>query len=191
MVRELHPSGAAPSTARAERPAVSPRLRGQDHFILGALAFFIVMATTIEAYYVFFFRDVTSRSDFFALAYRIYSAGDDAYYGGSYPYVAVALEAINVFFSQFLNVWLIFAILKRRSYRHVLQLALSAYLSYSVVLYFTIGVASGFSGMATKNAWGYFIYVAPNLPWLLIYLFMTWDSSRYLVARLRTPTFLA
>ena len=46
-----------------------------------------------------------------------------------------AQEAINVFWTTGLNVWLIWAIVTRRAYRHVLELALGSYISYSVFLY--------------------------------------------------------
>lgn len=169
-----------PASARSARAAASA-LPARDRFIIGAMVFFVVMAYTIELYYVLFHGSVRTRSDFFARAYQVYGIADQAYYGGWYVYVAVALEALNVFVSQFLNLWLIYAIVKRRSYRYVLQIILSSYLAYSVVLYFTISIVSGFEGMPQRTPFAFFLLVAPNLPWLMIYAWMTWDAARVLL----------
>src|SRR6185369_14847012 len=61
-----------------------------------------------------------------------------------------AQEAINVFWTSALNVWLIWAIVTRRAYRHVLQLALGSYLSYSVILYWLAGHLSGYEGRRSR-----------------------------------------
>lgn len=180
----VHPvtAEASESLAGASSRAALP---ARDRFIIGAMVFFVVMAYTIELYYVLFHGTVRQRTDFFAQAYRVYGAGDQSYYGGWYVYTAVAFESLNVFISQFLNLWLIYAIVKRAYYRYVLQIILSSYLAYSVVLYFTISIVSGFEGMPEKTPWAFFLLVAPNLPWLLIYAWMTWDAARAMLPVLR------
>jgi hypothetical protein len=57
-----------------------------------------------------------------------------------------------------LNVWLIWAIVKRRAYRHVLQLALGSYLSYSVILYWLAGHLSGYEGMRSRTAYAFILF---------------------------------
>ena len=61
-----------------------------------------------------------AETDFLARLFRVYAEGDRAYYD---PVMALprALETINVFCTQPLNAWLIYAILARKPYRHALQ----------------------------------------------------------------------
>src|SRR6185503_4387354 len=69
-----------------------------------------------------------------------------------------AQEAINVFWTTGLNVWLIWAIVKRRAYRHVLQLALGSYHSYSVILYWLAGHLSGYEGMRSRTVYAFILF---------------------------------
>jgi hypothetical protein len=97
----------------------------------------------------------------------------------------MGLESINVFFSQVLNAWLLYAILKGRYYRHILQLIVSTYLAYSVALYFLVAAISGFACMREKTGFNYFLFFVPNLPWFLCYLYMAYDSAADIARRLR------
>jgi hypothetical protein len=143
------------------------RSRFEDRLTVALLAFFIAAALTVELYFVFHYRDVHTRDDLFARAYQLYSIGDDAYYGQGDVHLPFALETINVFFTQILNALLIWAVAKRLAWRYPLQLAVSAYVAYSVVLYLWHAHVSGYPGMREKSPWAFFIFVAPNLPWLL------------------------
>ena len=88
-----------------------------------------------------------------------------------------AQEAINVFWTSGLNIWLIWAIATRRAYRHVLQLALGSYLSYSVILYWLAGHLSGYEGMRSRTAYAFILFYGTALPWLAAHLYMTYDSA--------------
>ena len=113
---------------------------------------------------------------------RLYSAADNAYYGPVHAF-PLALESFNVFFTQPLNLWLIWAILKRRPYRHALQLALGAYVSYSVILYFWTTHLAGYDRMNGVSAGNLFLFFTPNLPWLVAHLYMAWDSGQAISRR--------
>ena len=161
----------------APRLGRSRRLSWHDRIILGLLCFFIAVALTVELYWIVYHNELPRRSqtDFLAYLFAIYSAGDQAYYR-HVSYFALGLETINVFFTQFAHIWLIFAIVKRRPYRHALQLAISSYLAYSVVLYFWVAHLSGYENMPTKNPYAFFIFVTPNLPWLLANIYLAAHS---------------
>jgi hypothetical protein len=165
------------------------KLATRDWVIVGFLGFFILMAYTIELYFVVYHDQLVARSatDFFAKCYAVYGAGDNAYFG-KVTALTRSLEGINIFCTQFLNAWLIYAILKAKPYRHVLQLGVAAYLSYSVILYFWSAHISGYENMAVKNAWAYFIFYVPNLPWLLAHLYMVYDSSVSITRRFASTT---
>lgn len=162
-------------------------LPSKDKAIIAMLGFFLVMAYTIELYFILCHKDLAARAgtEFFARCFQIYSAGDMNYFS-PVSNLALALETLNVFCTQLANVWLIFAIVRRSPYRHALQLTVSSYLSYSVILYFWEAHVSGYAAMPHKDAWGYFIFYAPNLPWLLAHLYMGYDSIRTINERFRT-----
>lgn len=171
----------------AELPAADERtspLPHIDRVTLGLIGFFVVMAFTIELYFILHYRDVHLQSHFFARAYGIYSAGDAAYYGRGDIYVPLALETLNVFFTQILNFVLIWGIVKRRAWRHPLQLLVSSYLTYSVVFYFWVNHVSGYINMPEKTPWAFFIFYAPNLPWLLGHAWLAWISFGVMTRRL-------
>jgi EXPERA (EXPanded EBP superfamily) len=174
--------GAAPSSAGG---AKAEPLSRSDRVTIGMLGFFMLMGFTIELYFILHYRNIREQTGFFARAYAIYGAGDEAYYGRGDVFVPLALETINVFFTQGVNALLIWAIAKRRAYRHPLQLTVSAYLAYSVVLYFWIQHVSGYANMPVRGAWGYFIFYVPNLPWLLAHLYMGQVSFAAIARRFR------
>jgi hypothetical protein len=168
--------------AESERPRPLPMA---DKVALGLIGFFVVMAFTIELYFILHYRDIREQSHFFAKAYAIYGAGDQAYFGRGDIYVPLALETINVFFSQLLNLLTAWAIVKRRPWRHPLQLLVGSYLTYSVVFYFWVNHVSGYVNMPEKTPWAFFIFYAPNLPWLLGHGWMAWHSFVVMTKRLR------
>jgi emopamil binding protein len=90
---------------------------------------------------------------------------------------SLAQEDINVFATTALNLWLIAAIVRRRPYRHALQLALGTYLSYSVVLYYLAGHLSGYEGMRYRAPYTFALFYGAALPWLLGHLYLAYDSA--------------
>lgn len=160
----------------------------RDRVILGLLTFFLCIALSLELYWLVFRDELVARAphELFARLFQIYGDADRAYYDRISP-TAIALEGINVYVSQALNVWLMAAIVARKHYRHLLQLVLGSYLTYSVILYFWAAHVTGYPDMRYQSAYTFFLFYAPNLPWLLGYAYMAWDSIRALDARLREP----
>jgi hypothetical protein len=167
-----------------------PPVEGKDWAIIGMLGFFIAVAWTVELYWVMFYDEMVSRAqtEWLADLFRVYGDADSSYYdlpsAAAYPR---GLESFNIFFTQPLNAWLIWAILARRHYRHLLQLILGAYVTYSVLLYFWTAYLCGFERMASPHsASTYLLFFGPNLPWLLGYLYMAYDSVRAINRRFRS-----
>jgi hypothetical protein len=167
-----------PSPAGAARPSTT-RLDKTDLAIIAMLGFCVLMAVTLELYWLIFRSELVARanSSFIANLFRIYGDADSTYFAMETP-LSYAFESINVYFTQALNLWLIYAIVKQRPYRHALQLGVASYLTYSVVLYFWTEHVSGYSHMRAHTPWLYFLYFSPNMPWLLFHAFMIWHSAR-------------
>jgi hypothetical protein len=162
-------------------------IRGRDKATLWLLAFYALLAFTLELYFVLHYRDIREQEDFLARLWSIYGDGDEAYFGRGAVHVPQALESLHIFLTQPLFALLAWAIVKDRMWRHPLQLAISSYLAYSVVFYFLHAAVSGFAGMPAKSWWSFFIFVTPNLPWLIGPLFMAHDSFTA-IARKFQPT---
>ncbi|MEU2514635.1 EXPERA domain-containing protein [Streptomyces syringium] len=167
------PADPAPPPVR--RPA--PR----DRPVLAFLAFCLLVALSLELYFVLHFQDIDERHDLPARAFQLYGAGDRRYAGQGDTYLPLALETINVLLVQTLNCALAYAIVRPRPWRHPLQLAVGSYLSGSVVIYFWHAHVAGYPDMPEHRFWNYFLFYAPNLPWLVGNLWMAVASFRTLV----------
>ncbi|MFB4319184.1 hypothetical protein [Actinomadura sp. 21ATH] len=155
-----------------------------DRFSIAMLAFFMVIALTIELYFIVHHRDIRQRTDLVARLYELYGRGDEGYYGRGYVALPVAFTTLNVFVTQPLNALLIWATVRRRRYRHPLQLMVSAYMSAFVLLYLWVAHVSGYQGMPEKTFSGYAIVYAPQMPWLLGYAYL---GRRSFTALVRNP----
>jgi hypothetical protein len=164
-------SGAAPPTAA--------RLPAGDRVVLGILGFFAVVAFSCELFWLVHARELPQLAPTRAMArlFRVYGDADRSYYDAVTP-LSLALEGLNVCFTQALGVWLMLAIVRRRDYRHALQLALGAYLAYSVVLYFLRAHLSGYAEMRYRSGATFLLFYGVNLPWLVGPLYLICDSVR-------------
>ena len=147
---------------------------------------FLGSAFTVELYWVWHVGELPARADAgdaLSRMFRVYGAVDPSFFQAPTAFTR-GIELVNVLFTQILNVWLVFAVVKARPYRHALQLAVGAYVAYSVVLYFLVGHLSGFPPV--KDASSMALFYAPNLPWLLAHLWFVLHSARAITARFRT-----
>jgi len=156
----------------------------KDKWIVILLGFFLWVAFSLELYWIVYADSLAARSqtDWIAYLYSIYGEADRAYFDFVTPFT-LGLETINVFVTQILNACLIWAILGRKSYRYPLQLTVGSYLTYSVILYFWVFHLAGYADMKVQSPYTFFILIAPNLPWLLGYLYLAWDAYRAITAR--------
>lgn len=151
----------------------------RDRLILGLLCFYILIAFSLELYWLIYRDELVARAphELFARLFQIYGDADRAYYD-RVSALAIGLEGINVYFTQILNVLLMYAIVARRYWRHTLQLLVGSYLAYSVILYFYAAHVTGYPDMRYQSTYTFFLFYAANLPWLLGYGYMAYDSIR-------------
>ena len=155
----------------------------KDKGIVILLSFFLLVAFSMELYWIVYADSLVARSqtDWIAHLYSIYGEADRAYFDSVTPFT-LGLETINVFVTQILNVWLIWAILRKSRYRYALQLTVGSYLTYSVILYFWVFHLAEYTDMQYQSAYTFFILIVPNLPWLLGYLYLAWDAYHAIIA---------
>ena len=161
----------------------------RDKITVALLGFFFVMGFTIELYFVVAHRGlVAARAAHNPLAWlmSLYGPSDRDYFQAPSP-LALSFEGFNVFVTQPLGIVLAWAIAKKRWWRWPAQLAIGAYVAYSVVLYFVIAQVGGFAGMSGRSFRTFAVFYGANLPWLVGYGWMAWDAAREIGASLRRP----
>jgi hypothetical protein len=153
-------------------------LPARDKFIIGFLVFCMLVAP-LELYWIIFRAEVAGRTDVMARLLSIYWPADRTYRDGildNAQAFTLSLESVNACFSQFLNVALVWAILKRKQWRHSLQLTLSTYTFYGTFLYFYVAHLSGYTVMAQHTTGNFLLFYITNLPWFFGYAYMMYDS---------------
>jgi hypothetical protein len=148
----------------------------RDRAIIAMLAAFTVFNLTLDLALVVKAGRLTegAGADWASALWAMYADVDRLWIVAPW---SLAQEAINVFWTTGLNVWLIWAIVTRRPYRHALQLALGSYVSYSVILYWLAGHLSGYEGMRSRTAYALILFYGLGLPWLIAHLYMMYDSA--------------
>jgi hypothetical protein len=167
-------------------PDVNAALSTRDRGIIAMLVFFSLFNVTLDLYYVWNASRLEAMvtTDVLARLWAFYAAADRFWVVAPWSF---AQEWLNVFATTAVNVWLVWAIVKRRPYRHALQLTLGSYLTYSVILYFLAAHVSGYAGMREVTVpWLAFFY-AVTLPWGLGHAYMAWDSYTAITDRFRRP----
>ena len=167
-------------------------LSRRDRATLAVLAFFFVMATTVELYFLVAHEHLaeSARSNFIARMFEIYAPADRAYFQ-PVSSLAIALELLNVLVTQPLGLVIMYGIIKKRPWRYPLQLVVGSYLAYSVVLYFLEAQVSGFANMAARTPTNYALFYGANAPWLIGYAWLALDAGRVAVARFATTARVA
>lgn len=156
----------------------------RDKATLALLGFFFLIAFTIELYYVVAHDRIVAEAGHNPLAWllAIYGPSDRAYFDAPSP-LTITLEGFNVVVTQPLGIALALAVWRRRNWRWPLQVAIGAYVTYSVVLYFAIAQVSGFAGMRDHSVRSFAIFYGANLPWLAGYAWLMWDAAREIALR--------
>ena len=157
-------------------PALPVSLATKDRVIIAGLVFFCLFNLTMDLYLVLNSKVVAERAstNWFAYLWAMYSEVDRGWIVDPW---SLAQESLNVVVATPVNLWLIWAIVKRAPYRHVLQLGLGASLVYSVVLYQLSGHLSGYGGMRERTPAAFATYYGSVLPWLLFHAYLAYDSG--------------
>lgn len=173
--------GARTALTRLERPV--GRLTRRDRGSLWLIAFFAVIAYTLEVIWLRHAFDWPAQSGIWAAGARYYGMGDRGYWDQP-SYFEVGLESFNVVFIVGTELWLGYAILRRHAYRWPLELCIGGYLTYSVIYYFTVKIV--FPQMETQDFASYAMLIVPNLPWLFGGAWWIWDAGAVILSAFRS-----
>ncbi|MFN4258756.1 MAG: EXPERA domain-containing protein [Gemmataceae bacterium] len=164
--------------------STSAPLPTKDRVIISCLLSFVVIAWTLEVYWWWYADRLTElvHTDWLIWLWSLYGEADRSFFDPVSPY-ALAMESFNIFVTQLFNLWLIWAIVKNRPYRHVLQLGIGAFVSYSVLLYYWTVHLSDYADMTARTMYHFLMFYLPNAPWLIVSLYMVYDSTQAITRR--------
>ncbi len=155
-----------------------------DKIALSLIAFFVVVALTIELYWLVHAFDLASSNSWLARGFAFYGRGDRGYFD-EVSWFEVGLESFNIIFTVPVYLVLGYAIVAGRGFRWPLQLCLGAYTTYSVVLYLTAKHVTGYVEMPKHDLASFLILYVPNLPWLFGNGYLTLDAARVILRAVR------
>ena len=149
--------------------------------MLGLCAFFVLMASTVELWWLLHADRLPLLHGWMAAGFRLYGIGDRGYFDQVSRF-ELALEVVHVFATQWLYLLLAWAVLTRSAIRFPLQLCLGSYVAYSVVLYLTAKHMTGYVQTPRHDVLSMLVLVGPNLPWSLGSLFLAVDAGQAIAA---------
>jgi phenylpropionate dioxygenase-like ring-hydroxylating dioxygenase large terminal subunit len=150
-----------------------------NKIVVGLMVFFLFFSLTIDFYWLLHYDRLPelAPSSWIARLYRDYSTADRAYYDRVTKF-EVALETLNVWVTPWFYAWLLVAIFTRKSFRYPLQLAVGAWVAYSVALDYWIALISGHPGVQEHTAANFFKFYASSAPWFAGHLYLMFDAAR-------------
>jgi cholestenol Delta-isomerase len=163
------------------------RLGAKDRAMVGLLAFFSAFNVTLDLALVRRGRALPSLvgRDWIADLWSWYAEADRFWVASPW---SLAQEWFNVWVTTLVNLGLIAGIVTGAPWRHPLQLALGAYLSYSCLQYFLVGHLGGYEGMRARTPMTFAMFYGLTLPWLAAHAWLAWDAFVVITRRLRDST---
>jgi cholestenol Delta-isomerase len=155
-----------------------------DKIALSLIAFFVVVALTIELYWLVHAFYLPSLNSWLAHGFAFYGRGDRGYFD-EVSWFEVGLESFNIIITVPAYLVLGYAIVSRRVFRWPMQLCLGAYTTYSVVLYLTAKHVTGYVEMPQHDLASFLILYVPNLPWLFGNGYLALDAANVVLRAVR------
>jgi hypothetical protein len=156
----------------------------RDRVAVILYSFFLLMAFTVELYWLWNSGSLPERKDLLARGFAFYGLGDRGYHDHVSTF-EIGLESFNVFFTQILNASVIVGILRKRVWRYPMQLAVSSYVCYSTTLYLLSNHLWGYPEMPRHDLASMLIFYVPNLPWVIGNAWLSWDAGSGISAAFR------
>jgi hypothetical protein len=158
-------------------------LSRSDRWVLGLTIFFVVMALTVELPWLLASAELDHMSGPFGAMWAFYGRADRGYFD-LVSGLERGVESFHIFATQWLHLWLVWAILRRWTYRFVLQLVVGSYVAFSTALYLFAKHMTGYALMPDHTAGAFLTLYLANLPWLIGNAWIAIEGGRGLIARL-------
>lgn len=165
------------------RDPASAQLSARDRWVLGLTIFFTVMAVTVELPWLLASAELGHISGPFGAMWAFYGRADRGYFD-LVSGLERGVESFHIFATQWLHLWLVWAIVARWTYRFVLQLVVGSYVAFSTALYLLAKHMTGYALMPEHDAAAFLTLYLANLPWLIGNAWIAFEGARGLIARL-------
>ncbi|XP_050224939.1 probable 3-beta-hydroxysteroid-Delta(8),Delta(7)-isomerase [Mercurialis annua] len=146
--------------------ARSRKLSNCDRLVMCWWAFTGVVHIILEGYFVFspeFYKDNTSF--YLAEVWKEYSKGDSRY--AARDSAVIAVEGLTAVFAGPASLLAVYAIAAGKSYRYILQFAVSLAQLYGTAIYFLTPYLDGIS-YTSSPFYHYAYYIGANASWVVI-----------------------
>jgi hypothetical protein len=155
-------------------------LTARERLIAWQLAFFIVIAYAIELPWLLSSAELPRLENLWGRIWAFYGQSDRGYYDRVSSF-ELGLESFHIFVTQWLYVWMLWAVMRRWAYRHVLEVAIGSYVAYSTVVYLVGKHLTGYALMPEHEPRDFLILYLANLPWVSGNLYIAVDGAGELV----------
>jgi len=160
-------------------------MASRDRISAALVLFFILVAVTLEAYFVLNSWRLPEQHGLAAHLFELYGRGDRGYFDRVTTFER-GLESFNILITQPLNILLLVGILRRSLWRYPLQLGACSYVCYSTALYLVSNHLGGYAGMPRHDLASFLIFYLPNLPWLAGNAWLAWDAGHAISSAFRS-----
>jgi hypothetical protein len=179
-------SGAALHLAHLGAVGGSGAPRSSDRWVLGLTIFYVLTAFLIELPWLLASAELGHIDGWFGAFWAIYGRADRGYFDLVSGFER-GLEAFHIFVTQWLHIWLIWAILKRLTHRFLLQVVVGSYVAFSTAVYLAAKHMTGYPLMPEHTAGAFLTLYLANLPWLLGNAWIAYDGAHGLIVLLPRP----
>lgn len=168
-------------TLRGDAP-----LKTADRWVLVLTIFFVLAAFLVELPWLLASTRLPRLGGWFGAMWAFYGRADRGYFDLVSGFER-GIESFHIFVTQWLHLWLIWAILKGRAYRHLLQLAVGSYVAFSTAVYLAAKHMTGYPLMPEHTVIAFLTLYLANLPWLAGNAWIAYEGGRGLIGRLPRP----
>ena len=155
-------------------------LTARERRVVWQLAFFIITGYAIELPWLLSSAELPRLENLWGEFWALYGQADRGYYDQVSSFER-GLESFHIFVTQWLQLWLLWAVTRRWAYRHVLQIAVGSYVAFSTVVYLVAKHLTGYALMPEHELPNFLILYLANLPWVFGNLYIAVDGARELV----------
>jgi hypothetical protein len=170
---------------RAGRLGAPDGGRGSDRAVLVLTLCFVVAAFLVELPWLLGSTELATIGGRFGAFWAVYGAADRGYFDRVSGFER-GLESFHIFVTQWLQIWLIWAVLRRRPQRFLLMVAVGSYVAFSTAVYLAAKHVMGYPLMPERTAGAMLLLYGANLPWLVGNAWIAWEGGRGLVAMMGT-----
>ncbi|OMJ09649.1 3-beta-hydroxysteroid-Delta(8),Delta(7)-isomerase [Smittium culicis] len=145
-----------------------------DKFAVYWFSVCVFIHLVIEGYFVYFNKDLASRSNLLSDVWREYALSDSRYLTSD-PFTVI-MEAITAVFDTAMSLLVVYGISNNSSFRHIAQICCSLAQLYGNVIYLTTNYFENFKFTHPDPYYFWFYFVFMNSFWIFFPIYFFFSS---------------